>query len=181
MRVRLWTVVLLLASAVPAQLSAQQDGSRPQTRRGFWIGLGAGYGSLGCEDCSDRSGSVSGYFKLGGTLNQRVLIGGEVNGWTKKESGITFSYTHVSGVVYFYPSARGGFHLKGGAGLASIDIDAGPFGTGNETGAGVILGAGYDARVGRNFSLTPYINFMGGTFDNGSANLIQFGLGATWH
>ncbi len=181
MRTRSLALALLLMSAFSPIVSAQGDGSRPQTRRGFWIGLGAGYGSLGCEDCDNRSGAVSGYLKLGGTVNQRVLIGGELNGWTRKESGITFSYTHASGVIYFYPSARGGFHLKGGAGLASINIDAGPFGNGSETGGGFILGAGYDARVGRNFSLTPYFNIMAGGFDGGSANLVQFGLGATWH
>ncbi|NOT06667.1 MAG: hypothetical protein HOP28_00520 [Gemmatimonadales bacterium] len=172
----------MLAAAVFASTTAQaQSESRPQTRNGFWIGFGLGYGSLGCEDCDDRAGAGSAYFKLGGTVSQRLLIGGEFNGWTKKESGVTLSYSHASGVVYFYPSARGGLYLKGGAGIATIRLDAGPFGDGSTTGAGIILGIGYDARVGRNFSLTPYFNMMGGSFDGGSANMAQFGLGFSWH
>jgi hypothetical protein len=51
---------------------------------------------------------------------------------------------------------------------------------------------GYDFRVGGNFSLSPFLNFLassGGSlkFDgmdldiDFNANLVQFGLGVTWH
>ena len=54
------------------------------------------------------------------------------------------------------------------------------------------LGAGYDVRVGRNFSLTPFINALatsGVKFKLGGVevtsdikiNLVQLGLGVTWH
>ena len=55
------------------------------------------------------------------------------------------------------------------------------YGSDNETGSGAVLGLRYDARVGRNFSLTPYVRFMAGSFDAGSANVVQYGLGFTWH
>jgi len=49
-------------------------------RHGFWVSGGPGYGSLGCQDCSGRTGSVSGNIALGGTLSQKVLPGVSTNG-----------------------------------------------------------------------------------------------------
>src|SRR5215216_6893869 len=34
-------------------------------RKGFWFNAGLGYGTLGCEDCDSRQGSVSGSLALG--------------------------------------------------------------------------------------------------------------------
>ncbi|MGE0552567.1 MAG: hypothetical protein AB7R55_03970 [Gemmatimonadales bacterium] len=167
----------LLMTAVTA---AEGQGARPQTREGFWFSAGLGYGSLGCEDC-DREGGLSGYLRLGGTLSPKVLLGVETNGWTKSEGGATLTYGNLSGVVYFYPSPDGGFHLKGGLGIARLDLDLGSFGSGGETGGGALLGLGYDARIGRNVSITPYLNFLGGSFDGGNASLAQFGVGITAH
>jgi len=71
----------------------------PQTREGFWIGFGFGYGTAGltCDACGSttREGSASGYVKLGGTLNKSVLLGGEVDAWTKGESGVTVTLGNV--------------------------------------------------------------------------------------
>ena len=69
-------VVLLASSSAWA--------GHPQDRQGFWIGFGGGYGSAeasaDCEGCSgDREGSFTGFIKLGGTLNDRVLLGVEGN------------------------------------------------------------------------------------------------------
>jgi len=70
----------------------------PQTREGFWIGFGFGYGSLGfsCSGCSGTEGAPSGYLKLGGTLSPNLLIGGETDGWTKSISGTTLTAGNAS-------------------------------------------------------------------------------------
>ena len=60
------------------------------------------------------------------------------------------------------------------------------------TGLGLQVGLGYDFRVGRNFSLSPFGNFLmsfgsDAKFNGFSlgedfnTNLFQFGLGLTWH
>lgn len=165
-----------------AQGTGGTEGGRPHTREGFWIGFGLGAGSLGCDSCDgERATGFSGNVKLGGTVNSRVLLGAETNGWYKSEDGVTLNYGNLSAVVYFYPSATGGFYLKGGLGLATASVDLGGFGSASETGSGAVLGLGYDARVGKNFSLTPYLNFLGGSFSGGTVNVTQFGLGFTWH
>lgn len=164
-----------LAILLAGSASAQQA----QTRQGFWISGGLGYGSLGCEGC-DRTGAPSGYLKLGGTLRENILLGVETNGWTKSEFGSRLTMGNISGAVYWYPMTTNGLFVKGGAGYSVLDADTG-IGSGSESGFGMLAGVGYDVRVGRNLSITPVANWFRGSFDGGSANVLQIGLGVTSH
>lgn len=175
--VRLGAVVFALLTASAS--SSAQD--RPNTREGFWINVGLGMGSLGCEDCDSRENGLSGQLALGGTLNQRVLLGVSSNGWTKSEDGVTLTMSSLTAAVRFYPSATGAFYVTGGLGLGMLDLGISGIGSDSETGTAVLLGVGYDFRVGSNFSLSPYWNGIGGSFDGGSANFGQIGLALTWH
>ncbi len=77
----------------------------------------------------------------------------------------TLTLGSVTGTVTFYPQASGGFFLKGGVGLSYVDteVSEGSFTASlSKTGWGVLAGIGYDLRVGRNFSLTPCVNFFYG-------------------
>jgi hypothetical protein len=161
----------LLAVLLATTASAQQA----QTRQGFWIGGGLGYGSLGCEGC-DRTGGMSGYFKLGGTLRQNILLGVETNGWTKSEFGQTLTMGNMSGAAYWYPMPASGLFVKGGVGYSLIDS-----GFSSESGFGLLAGVGYDVRVARNLSVTPVANWFRGSFSGASANVLQIGLGVTSH
>jgi len=158
---------VLLASSASAQ--------KAQTRQGFWIGGGLGYGSLGCDGC-DRVGAPSGYLKLGGTLRQNILLGVETNGWTKSELGNRLTMGNVSGAIYWYPMTTNGMFVKAGAGYSVLDN-----GFASTSGFGLLGGVGYDVRVGRNLSVTPVANWFRGSFDGGSANVLQIGLGVTSH
>ena len=82
--------------------------------------------------------------------------------------------------VRFYPSTTGGFFLTGGLGVASVS--AGGFGyTATETGLGMLFGLGYDVRVARNTSITPYWNGFAMRNSNTDANVGQVGLAVTLH
>jgi len=165
---------ILLASSASAQ--------RAQTRQGFWIGGGMGYGSmgLGCSGCAGvgRTGGLSGYAKLGGTLRPNILLGVEMNGWTKNEGAATITMGNFSGAAYWYPMATQGLFIKGGAGYSVLAVDDG-FSSANDSGFGLLGGVGYDIRVGRNLSITPVANYFRGGFDGGSANVLQLGMGVT--
>ncbi len=174
--------VLVLCGA--GTVSAQH----PQTREGFWIGFGFGYGSRheSCDGCgSATDGGVSSFLKLGGTLSKSVLLGGSVNAWSKSESGLTETLGNVTASVYYYPAPASGFFVTGGLGLSEYRLSDG--GSETSTGWGFTLGAGYDIRVGRNISLTPVTNFAygGGMSPVGltgwKQNVIDFGLGITFH
>jgi hypothetical protein len=168
-------VALVLAGASVA------NAQHAQTRKGFWIGFGLGMGSLGftCDGCiSDRESALSGYLKMGGTLSPKLLLGGETNGWTKSEGGTTMTAGNLSLTAYYYPVPAGGLFLRGGLGASSLQIT----GADAETGLGASIGAGYDIRVGTNFSVTPVLNFNWGKPVTGlGQNFVQFGIGATFH
>ena len=161
----------VLAVLVAGSASAQQA----QTRQGFWIGGGLGYGSLGCEGC-DRVGAPSGYLKLGGTIRQNILLGVETNGWTKSELGARLTMGNVSGAIYWYPMVSNGLFVKAGAGYSVLDNSFS-----STSGFGMLAGLGYDVRVSRNLSVSPVANWFRGSFDGGSANVLQIGLGVTSH
>jgi hypothetical protein len=170
----------LLGALLATTASAQQA----QTRQGFWIGGGMGYGSLGlsCTGCADvgREGGLSGYAKLGGTLRQNILLGVEMNGWTKTEAGARVTLGNFSGAAYWYPMVTQGLFIKAGAGYSNLSVDDGS-GSISDSGFGFLGGVGYDIRAGRNLSITPVANWFRGGFDGGSANVLQFGIGVTSH
>jgi hypothetical protein len=169
-----------LSALLTVLLASTSFAQQSQARDGFWIGGGLGYGSLGCEGCTDRTGAPSGYLKLGTTLRQNILLGVETNGWTKSEFGARLTMANLSGAVYFYPMASTGLFVKGGAGYSMLDAST-DIGSGSESGFGMLVGAGYDVRVSRNLSITPVANWFRGGFDGGSTNVLQLGVGVTSH
>lgn len=163
-----------LLAAVPLAATAQE-------RHGFWFNGGLGYGSLGCEDCGSREGGLSGGLSLGGTLSPHLLLGVGTTGWYKEESGVSLTTGTLDARLRLYPSSTGGFFLTGGFGIGRISVDAGGFGSASETGPGLMLGLGYDIRVGNSLSLTPFWNGFAVRTSNSDANVGQLGLSLTVH
>jgi hypothetical protein len=167
-----------------ALLATSAFAQQAQTRQGFWVGGGMGYGSLGlsCDGCGsvDREGGLSGYAKLGGTLRQNILLGVEFNGWTKSEGAGRVTMGNMSGAAYWYPMPAQGLFIKAGVGYADLAVDDG-VATSSDGGFGVLGGVGYDVRVGKNLSITPVANWFRGSFTGGAANVLQFGVGVTSH
>ena len=177
---RLTVRSIALVALVTIQTSVQAQANPPQQSRnsGFWIGVGLGYGSLGCGDCGgERSGALASSLRLGGTVSPKVRVGVSSDSWIDSSDGV-LTANNLSAVVTFFPKPTGGFHLTGGLGLATVT--EGGFDGSAEVGAGGIVGIGYDAAVGGKFSLTPYVNLLVGKFDGGTLNQVHFGLAATW-
>ena len=162
-------------------------------RKGFWIGFGGAFGSLGVENGETRESSAAGTFRLGGTLSQNLLLGVQVDAWTKSVNNIegtaTLTFGTMTALIVFYPMSNGGLYLSGGVGVATLtgEINSGGVGISETRGGfGGVIGMGYDVRLGRAFSLTPYVNFSAGNInlDGGESlgvNLIQTGLAVNWH
>lgn len=167
---------LPLVAATVASLALAPSAAEAQTRDGFFFGFGAGWGSLGCSDCDgERESGLGGYGKLGVAVSSRLLLGVEGAAWRKTEDDFKLTQANLSGVVYLYPTSSG-FFLKGGAGLAVLEVTDPDEGDESESGLGIAAGVGYDIRVG-GVSLTPYANYVTGSFDGFSTNIIQAGLG----
>jgi len=173
--VRLVAVVASLAVATAAQAQ------NAQVRQGFWFSGGLGMGSLGCQNCgSTRENGVSGDLSAGGTLSPRWLIGVGTAGWSKSEQGGRLTVATLDARVRFYPSATGGFFVTGGIGGAEVRASSGGI-SATESGVGALFGIGYDYRVARNTSITPYWNGFGMRNSNTDANVGQIGLAITLH
>jgi hypothetical protein len=111
-------LVLALAALAGGTARAQKVLQKGNTRAGFWIGFGVGAGSAGtdCSSCStERFAGLSGYLRLGGTVSQHILIGGETNGWVHSQRGADENMGFLSAVLVWYPSRTGAFFLKSGS------------------------------------------------------------------
>jgi hypothetical protein len=167
--------------------------SHPQTRQGFTIGFGLGGGSaaFSCDFCGDdREAGGVGYLRLGGAVRPNLVVAGEVGGWAKEQDGVTLSATNVTGTLVWYPNVASGFFLKTGLGFGSIDVEiqtnGGTFTT-SRSGLGFQVGAGYDWRVARNFSLSPFATYsltnveLDDVDERLGINVLHIGLGFVWH
>ena len=194
-------VILVVFSAV-AWLALPAN-AFSQERKGFWFGIGGGYGSAGisCADCDNekREGSGVALLEGGWTLNPHTRVGLEFNYWSKDDTSdpdfrATLNLYNFSGAVTYFPQPTSGFFVKGGAGVAIIDVDLSGSGSSATLdlgkGFGFVVGAGYDIPVWRRVSVTPAVNFwygqpgdlkiFGTTFSsNWKQNVIDFTIGIT--
>lgn len=180
-------------AVVLATLSAPLRAQEPLPRDGFTIAFGIGGGTRGldCSGCDvDREGGATAFLFVGGTIGPRLTVGGELSGWGKAEDGVEQSVASAMAVAHFYPAASRGLFLSGGVGLTAMSVDDAPYEF-RADGYGLQFGAGYDVRVARGLSLSPYLawvrGFGGDATENGveigdaNPDYIQFGLGFTWH
>jgi hypothetical protein len=161
--------------------SGTSDVPHPQTREGFWFSGGLGWGSAGCEGCLDREGGFSGGLSAGGVVSPRLLVGAGTSGWYKSVDGVTVSGGTFDARLRFYPSLKSGFFLTGGLGLGHVSLGLAGLGSETEYGVGALFGLGWDIRVGRNVSLTPFYNGFAVRTDFLNGNVAQIGLGVTIH
>jgi hypothetical protein len=200
MRRSVGRVMLLVALGVCAAGAATAQAAKgldtPSPRHGFWFAVGAASGSVGmnCSGCtSDRKSGASGTVRMGGTLSPHWLLGGEIDGWAKSESGVDMTVASVAVVASWYPSRTGGFFLKFGLGGLAYHEEDPDASKSDITGAAGVFGLGYDLRVGRSFALTPYLNSIASSNSriklNGTSvplvsmnpNLVQFGVALSWY
>ncbi|MFC1530635.1 outer membrane beta-barrel protein [Gemmatimonadota bacterium] len=177
------TAILLLAAA-PA------DAQRTANHEGFWISFGFGAGTALGDDAFDGDSKFggAGFLRMGGSPSQQLLIGGEMIGWGTDQDNVQIGRAALMFTALYYPSPKGGFYLKGGAGFAGrsaewqISLDGRTYTTRDDQGGiGLGAGLGYDIQLGRNFFLTPALDFVYTGTEGDGASLLLFTVGATWH
>ena len=174
-------VVQLAAVLGSLTVATAAHAQNAQIRQGFWFSGGLGMGSLGCDNCgTTRENGVTGDVSLGGTLSPRWLLGVGTSGWSKSEQGGRLTVATLDARVRFYPWTTGGFFVTGGIGGASVRESVGGI-SATESGVGALFGIGYDYRVARNTSITPYWNGFGMRNNHTDANVGQIGLAITLH
>jgi hypothetical protein len=161
--------------------AASANAQNAQIRDGFWFSGGLGFGTLGCDNCGGRTNGLAGGISLGCTITPRFLLGVGSEAWARSEQGATLTVGTLDARVRFYPSTTGGFFLTGGLGLGSVTGSISGLGSSTETGMGMLFGLGYDMRVAKNTSITPYWNGFAMRNSNVDANVGQLGLAITLH
>lgn len=201
---RSWAAVLLLAGTASA--SAAQRTS--ESHAGFTGALGVNKGNVqtNCDVCVEsQSDSDFGFmFRAGWTLRPNYYVGVELTLWEKQQelSGIQadVNFNVVTAVLLWYPQTYHQYFLKGGLGIAQVKTvhdtpgQSGGFVASEleATGPLVQVGLGYDLRLGRAWSVTPYIDFLfgfSGKSDVGSSSatttlksaMLVFGAAVTIH
>ena len=181
---------LISASALLLVLPAPAEAQRVANHEGFWISFGFGGGSAFGDDAfgGDSKFGAAGFLRMGGTTSQQLLLGGELIGWGTDQDGVEIGRAALMFTALYYPSPKGGFYLKGGAGFSGRtaewtlridDLTA----TVKEEEGGIGLGAGLgmDIQLARNFFLTPALDFVYTGTEGDGASLLLFTFGATWH
>lgn len=176
--------LLLVLGATPA--SAQREA----VHQGFWISFGFGAGTVFGDDAFDGDSKFggAGFLRMGGSPSQQFLIGGEMIGWGTDQDNVQTGRGALMFTALYYPSPRGGFYVKGGAGFAgrttefTINVDnLEATVTEEKGGIGLGAGLGFDIQLARNFFLTPALDFVYTGTEGDGASLLLFTVGATWH
>jgi hypothetical protein len=167
-------VLLLLLTATPASLAGQlvPDGAaRPLSRQGMWFnaGLGVGVGN----DIGGQSANLA----VGWTLSPRLLMAVGSSDWRASFDRATLTMGTLDLRVQYYP--EGGFFLTGGLGLGYFWFS--DSGSGPNVGRAMLIGLGYDARVGENMSITTFINRAAIHTPDPRGSFGQIGVGLTFH
>jgi hypothetical protein len=177
-------VLLLAVAASPA--SAQREA----VHKGYWISFGFGAGTLFGDDAYDGDSKFggAGFLRMGGSPSQQLLLGGEMIGWGAEDDNVRIGRGALMFTTMYYPSPKGGFYLKGSAGFAGRTVETTVFidnvelkATDETGGIGLGAGLGYDIQLGRNFFLTPALDFLYTGTEGDGASMLLFTVGATWH
>lgn len=201
--------VSFLAIAAPSVADAQPGGyySQPppgsvlpggfhnRTGRlifGFSLGLGAMSdrgGDIECANCdySPVAGQASGH--IGGFINERLALMGEVHGNGQTLStdayGDTTTLVQVGLVFAAQYWATPQLWLKGGIGFSNLQVDHSYYGTIDtlpENGLALLAGIGYEVLSARYFSVDIQGRIFNGTYESvdNSVTGVSVGVGINW-
>jgi len=132
-----------------------------------------GLGSA-CNDGCLRG--LSGGLSLGATVNPHVLFGLGTTGYYRELLGSKVEAGTLDARIRVYPWLNSGAFFTGGVGLGSVSVDSE-----SSFGVGFMPGFGWDIRVGRKVSLTPYYDWFLIRGNGLEANIEQLGLAFTIH
>ena len=200
---RFMYVLLIIASG--SMLATALHAQRDRVRRGAWVAGGAAPAGVFIDlpnRKNSRAWGISGFIQVGGTPSERGFVAVEGNYWRGTRSDTTSEYVAVMAVLNFYPSEIQPLFVKLGFGagrwaqqeIRRDSVTNAVSGTRSlsATGFAVVVGAGYDFRVGNRVSVGPYFNYVYAPGQSLKANriaqitrpdlnVLQFGGRVNWH
>jgi len=191
-------LVLGAALIVAASLTSARNASAdpyPQTRDGFYLGLGVGGGTgaasisgNGFSASSNRQGGAVGSVRLGWSVMPQLSVGVESNSWARTESGTTVSMGVATFGATYYPSTTQGFFVRSGIGFGNERVSvnqSNASGSASQSGFGFTAGTGYEMRLTQHWGIGPavdygYVNVKDQGF-NISSNYVNFTAQMNWY
>ncbi len=182
-------VGLTVGTALPlaAQIRSPHEGQY------LALGLGAGVANVDkCANCGSEgtNTSVTGFFRIGGTIVPQWLAAIELGAWYQSGAGYTASLVSVAGIGTFYPLSNG---LKINGGIGGM-LFRETFDPSDNTANGLVwrVGAGYDISLKAAVSISPFVDLLYGpelnqkrnrlaTFNDMKLVLVQIGLSLVRH
>ena len=182
-------IAVAILIAIPGSMRAQTSATKPD-RLPLWATLSVGRGDLqvNCGICrrNDQS-SWAADVSVGGWLNPRTTLGGELGAWRRGGDQATQRVMMVSGVSQMYPVAKVPAFVKLGVGLMGYKStdDAQAL---SARSLALQVGFGVDIPVKGRYMAVPHVGFVQG-FNNGlyldaakvtgaaQVKLLRFGLG----
>jgi opacity protein-like surface antigen len=167
-------------SALGAILAPITADAHPQTRGGFFMGLGLARGSAALSPAAadlPRESGWGGTFRLGYAPNPKFALGIESNTWVEVAEGGAVTLGTLTAAVSVFPVE--GLVLRGGLGVG--DAAGAGDGLSGEVGTGWMVGGGYEFRVTRSFAIGPQLDYNGVNLSNVDFNFVNVGLSTTWY
>ena len=157
-------------------LKAQNEGG------GFWFGLGLGAGWQLDEPVAGLTNFGGAFdFKIGGTLNRWLRIGGEALIWGSRSEGIERGRGNLMAIAQAYPFRDYRFFAKAGIGVGASVIEGTTTGTNTASGFGSGLGVGYEFQPGGSLLVSVGADLMIQMIDSGqgtsTSSFVMFTVG----
>jgi hypothetical protein len=175
---RFYTTVAI--SALGTILFPMTAGAHPDTRQGFFIGLGVARGSMGETSqgySRDRVSGTGGTFRFGYAINPNVALGLENNSFFASKTGSVDALGTSTIAVSIFPTRGLVLRAGIGAGYGGSADD----GLSGDFGMGWTAGGAYEFRVARTFAIGPQIDYAHASFQFSDINYINFGLSMNWY
>ena len=169
------TIGVLVTVLLPGSAAAY-----PQTRQGFFLGLGIARGSMTETSqgvSSDGTSGSGGNFRLGWVLNPKFGLGIENNSWVTSDVNGILALGTSTFAASLFPAE--GLVLRGGIG-AGYGGGAGD-GLSGDVGTGWTASAAYEFRVMRTFAIGPEIDYAHAGFTSVDSSYVNIGLLMTWY
>lgn len=189
----------LIAGAAQAQPhpapppgGAHPPGLQP-AHEGFYIGFSLGGGGLkfthpdGKSSSREESLAIT-LLRLGVALDERLLLGANLGGWTRKEEDFlpeerTMTLVRINAEAIFYPVVGAAdVFVRGGLGIARLSIDIGDTEVFEEDGAALHVGGGVEKRLGTRFAVGASLDWhFARLTEDLEANYWELALQFTWY
>ena len=149
---------LLLALLLAAPAGAQT--AHPKRGGGLWLDAGVGYGylSLTCTNCSlVAAHGTAVTISAGFTPAHNVLLGLQAQQWWSSQTELGQTESSLLIVAQWYPWPATGFFVRAGNGIVrgpGSQAANAPFASTQGTGVGFALGLGYDVKLNRRLGAT---------------------------